>query len=67
MVCSKCRKDTNSFGEIKISKKSRFKRIDPLASCIFAHNRAMTYWNRENLDVSEFADEDFLKKLWRKK
>lgn len=59
--------DTNSFGEIKISKKSRFKRIDPLASCIFAHNRAMTYWNRENLDVSEFADEDFLKKLWRKK
>ncbi|WP_283675731.1 terminase large subunit [Clostridium perfringens] len=56
--------DTNSFGEIKISKKSRFKRIDPLASSIFAHNRAMTYWNRENLDVSEFAEEDFLKKLW---
>lgn len=60
-------KDTNSFGEIKISKKSRFKRIDPLASCIFAHNRAMTYWNREDLDVSEFADEGFLKKLWRRK
>ena len=59
--------DSNSFGEIKISKKSKFKRIDPIASCIFAHNRAMTYWNRDDIDVSEFADEEFLQKLWGRK
>lgn len=56
--------DTNSFGEIKISKKSRFKRIDPAASAIFSHKRAMTYWDESAQDVSEFAKDDFLDKLW---
>ena len=60
-----CEKDTNSFGEIKISKKSRFKRIDPAATCIFAHKRAMTYWAEDTQDVSEFAQEEFLNKLWK--
>ncbi|BEP28806.1 terminase large subunit [Helicovermis profundi] len=56
--------DTNSFGEIKISKKSTFKRIDPAATCIFSHKRAMTYWSGDLKDVSEFAEDDFLDKLW---
>jgi len=60
-----CEKDTNSFGEIKISKKSRFKRIDPAATCIFSHKRAMTYWAEDTEDVSEFAQDEFLDKLWK--
>lgn len=59
-----CEVDTNSFGEIKLSKKTRFKRIDPIACCIFSHKLCMEYWNREDLNVSEFADAAFLKKLW---
>lgn len=58
--------DSNSFGEIKISKKSKFKRIDPLASGIFAHKLAMQHWNN-GMNVSEFAEEEFLKKLWKRR
>lgn len=54
-------KDTNSFGEIKISKKSRFKRIDPAATCIFAHKRAMTYWS--GVGTKEITEE-YLDELW---
>ena len=54
-------KDTNSFGEIKISKKSRFKRIDPAATCIFAHKRAMTYWG--GVGKKEITEE-YLDELW---
>lgn len=56
-----CEKDTNSFGEIKISKKSRFKRIDPAATCIFSHKRAMTYWS--GVGSKEITDE-YLDELW---
>ena len=34
------------------------------ASAIFSHKRAMTYWDGNAQDVSEFAKDDFLDKLW---
>jgi len=55
--------DSNSFGEIKISKKSRFKRIDPIASSIFAHKLAMEYWNNKPLDLKKQMEPEYLKKL----
>lgn len=42
--------------------KSRM-RIDPIAAVINAHVRAM-FADGERVDVSEFAADDFLKKLW---
>lgn len=42
-----CEKDTNSFGEIKISKKGKFKRIDPVASAIFAHELYVRFLDKE--------------------
>ena len=59
--------DKNSFGEIKISKVSKFKRIDPIACSIFSHQLSMQHWSDSKMNVSEFAEEEFLKKLWRKK
>lgn len=44
--------------------KSRM-RIDPIAAVINAHVRAM-FADGERVDVSEFAADDFLKKLWGK-
>ncbi len=56
-----CEIDTNSFAEIKVSKKSTFKRIDPAATCIFAHKRAMTYWS--GYETREITDE-YLDEIW---
>lgn len=50
-----CETDSNSFGEIKLSKKSKFKRIDPIASSIFSHKLAMAYWNKP--DINGLAEE----------
>lgn len=55
-----CETDSNSFGEIKISKKSKFKRIDPVASSIFAHKLGMQHWN--GMDLSKNTD-DYLKMM----
>jgi phage terminase large subunit-like protein len=59
---SNCEVDTNSFGEIKISKISRFKRIDPVAATINAHKLAMDYWHDKSQkpiteqDIDDFYD-----------
>jgi phage terminase large subunit-like protein len=59
--------DTNSFGEIKLSKRSTFKRIDPAASCVFSHQLAMQHWNDDSLDINDATDE-YLKRMgWDEK
>lgn len=55
-----CETDSNSFGEIKISKKSKFKRIDPVASSIFAHKLGMQHWNEIDLNKQT---EKYLEKM----
>lgn len=52
----------NSFGEKKIDKDLRHKRIDPCDAAIDAHKLAMA--NKPAESVSEFAEEEFLEKLW---
>ncbi|WP_284646763.1 terminase TerL endonuclease subunit [Paenibacillus silviterrae] len=54
--------DTN--GNIKLSKKNKddSQRIDLIAAIINAMARAMI--GAGNIDVSEFAEEDVLEKLW---
>lgn len=53
----------NSFGECKIDKEHRIERIDPIDAVIDAHKIALM--NKDaDVDVSEFADGDFLDKLW---
>ncbi len=55
---------SNSFGEIKIDKEKdrRAKRIDPIDAIIDAHK--LVFANKAIVDVSEFAEDDFLTKLW---
>lgn len=48
---------------IMLDKDKARQRIDPIASLINAHTRAM--FINGDTSVSEFAEEDFLKKLWR--
>lgn len=48
--------DMNSFGEIKISKKSKFKRIDPIACTIFGYKLAMEYWNNVGVDINSSVE-----------
>lgn len=52
----------NSFGEMKIDKDLRTKRIDPCDAAIDSHFLAMI--NKPAVSVAEFADSEFLKKLW---
>jgi len=52
----------NSFGEMKIDKDFRRKRIDPCDAVINSHKLLLA--NPGTPDVSEFADSEFLKKLW---
>lgn len=56
-----CETDMNSFGEVKLSKKSRFKRIDPVACTIFSHKLAIEYWTNY-IDVSKLT-ENYLDRL----
>lgn len=59
-----CEKDENSFGEIKLKKKGKFKRIDPPASAIFAHEMFLADLREQKPNVSQYAEGDFLSKLW---
>lgn len=52
----------NSFGEMKIEKDARRKRIDPCDAVINAHKLAML--SKPAVNVEEFATEEFLSKLW---
>jgi phage terminase large subunit-like protein len=55
------RQDHN--GNIMLDKEKSRQRIDPLAAPMNAFVRAM-FASGENVDVSEFSKDDFLKKLW---
>jgi len=55
------RQDHN--GNIMLDKDKSRQRIDPIAAAINAHVRAM-FAAGESKDVSEFAKDDFLRKLW---
>lgn len=55
------RQDHNE--NIQLDKEKSRQRIDPIASVINAHVRAM-FANGSPVDVSEFSKDDFLKKLW---
>ncbi|NNV07784.1 terminase large subunit [Geobacillus sp. MMMUD3] len=55
------RKDAQE--NIMLDKSKSTDRIDPLAALINAHARAM-FANAESVDVSEFATDDFLDRLW---
>lgn len=55
------RKDAQE--NIMLDKSKSTDRIDPLAALINAHTRAM-FANAESVDVSEFATDDFLDRLW---
>ncbi|MDT8717613.1 terminase large subunit [Clostridium sp. 19966] len=59
-----CEVDKNSFGEIKLSKKGKFKRIDPVASAIFSHEMFISELNNKSVDVSKYAGDEYLNKLW---
>jgi len=52
----------NSFGEMKIDKDYRRKRIDPCDAVIDSHK--MTILNRPKYNASSYATDDFLSKLW---
>lgn len=47
-----------------IDKDKSEQKIDPLAAVINAHCRAMYDTPAEKFDPNQYADEDFLKKLW---
>lgn len=53
---------SNSNGEIKIDKDLRQKRIDPVDAVIDAYKLA--FKTEKLVDVSKYATEDFLNKLW---
>lgn len=55
--------ESNSFGEIKIVKGEPGKRIDPVDAVIDAHKLTLSMVE-PIIDVSEFAEDDFLNKLW---
>lgn len=57
---------SDTKGNILLDKSKRDKKIDGLAAIINAYVRASTHeYNEKDLDVSEFASEEFLNKLWR--
>ena len=47
-----------------IDKDKSEQKIDPLAAIINAHCRAMFDSPKEDFNPAEYAEEDFLKKLW---
>lgn len=52
-------------GNILLDKSKREKKIDGLAATINGYVRASTHeYNEKDVDVSEFASEEFLNKLW---
>lgn len=55
--------ERNSFGEIKIVKQDRRKRIDPVDAVIDAHKLAMAHKSNP-IDINQYTKPDFLDKLW---
>ncbi len=55
--------ESNSFGEIKIEKGAPGQRIDPIDAVIDAHKLTLSM-TEKIIDVSEFAEDDILDKLW---
>jgi phage terminase large subunit-like protein len=53
---------TDPSENIKLNKAKSTQRIDPIVALINAHTRAV--FAKPTIDVSKFAEEDFLKKLW---
>lgn len=53
---------SNSFGEIKIDKEERIKRIDPCDACIDVHKA--TILNKPEFNPSNYATDEILDKLW---
>lgn len=49
---------------IMLDKSKSTERIDPIAAIINAHVRAMVNENSYNIDISKYADSEFLDKLW---
>ncbi|WP_427340640.1 terminase large subunit [Caloranaerobacter sp. DY30410] len=49
---------------IMLDKSKSTERIDPIAAIINAHVRAMVNEDSYNIDISKYADSDFLDKLW---
>ncbi len=54
---------SNSFGEKKIDKDLTTKRIDPVDAVIDCHKIAMVN-KPKTIDVSKYATDEFLDKLW---
>lgn len=52
----------NSFGECKIDKNYRIKRIDPIDAIIDVHKIMIE--NKNMIDVNKYATKEFLSKLW---
>jgi phage terminase large subunit-like protein len=50
---------------IMLDKAKSTERIDPIASVINAHVRAMVMDVQNGIDINRYADPDFLDKLWR--
>lgn len=53
----------NSFGECKIDKNYRIKRIDPIDAIIDAH-KVIIENKVKTIDVNKYATDEFLSKLW---
>lgn len=51
-------------GEIKINKDKSVKRIDPVDAIIDAYKLAFKNERLQNVDISKYASDDFLDKLW---
>lgn len=54
----------NSFGECKVDKNYRIKRIDPIDAIIDVH-KIMIENKDSTVDVNQFATNEFLEKLWK--
>lgn len=54
---------SNSFGEIKLDKEHRTERIDPIDAAIDIH-KVLMIKHESKINVEEFAQEEFLNKLW---
>ena len=59
---------TDHNGNIILDKSNTMKKIDGLAATINSHTRAMTHFNQDTeIDISKYAEDEFLDKLWGKR
>lgn len=54
-------------GNVKYSKRKSKNKIDGIIAMIMGLSRAVFNNEKEDINVSEFANEEFLKKLWRRR